>query len=328
MQHKGGPRLLVTAREGALYLERARIHVEDGRIIYHIADDELRREFNVPHVNLAVLFMGQGTSITSDAMRLLGEEGVHLAATGTGGTPLHMGALTTYRDTRHFRDMLPIYLDESRSLAAARSVLTDRAERMGKIGIRISAKVLKVREAPIISKASRDLVQKIRSAQDIQQLLGFEGSYAKSCYAGFAEMTGASKFKRTPGKSLSKNEALSDELKQVNQLIDHGNYLCYGMAGAALWALGIPPHMALFHGKTRPGGLVFDIADSFKDALVLPYAFAALKEQKSGDDTERHFRARMISAFDDHRILVECINTIERLIAAGADAGTGKIAGA
>jgi len=96
MQPKGGPRLLITDREGALYLERARIHVEGRRIVYHISDDEFRREYNIPHVNLAVLFIGQGTSITQEAMRLLGEEGVHLAVTGTGGTPLHMGGLTAY----------------------------------------------------------------------------------------------------------------------------------------------------------------------------------------------------------------------------------------
>ena len=84
MQPKGGPRLLITDREGALYLERARIHVEGGRIVYHIADDEHRREYNIPHVNLAVLFVGQGTSITQDAMRLLGEEGVDLLLGGLG----------------------------------------------------------------------------------------------------------------------------------------------------------------------------------------------------------------------------------------------------
>ena len=40
MRHKGGPRLLITDREGALYLERARIHVEGERIVYHITDDD------------------------------------------------------------------------------------------------------------------------------------------------------------------------------------------------------------------------------------------------------------------------------------------------
>ena len=33
MQPEGGPRLLITDRDGALYLERARIHVEGERVV-------------------------------------------------------------------------------------------------------------------------------------------------------------------------------------------------------------------------------------------------------------------------------------------------------
>ena len=89
------------------------------------------------------------------------------------------------------------------------------------------------------------------------------------------------------------------------------------MAGAALWALGIPPHMSLFHGKTRPGGLVFDLADSFKDSLVLPNAFAALRGKGEREARERDFRSRMISAFDDHQTLMACITSVERFLDAG-----------
>jgi len=88
------------------------------------------------------------------------------------------------------------------------------------------------------------------------------------------------------------------------------------MAGAALWALGIPPHMSVFHGKTRAGGLVFDLADGFKDALVLPLAFASILSNK--DDTpEITFRARMIDAFDNRDILKGAVETVNRMVAAG-----------
>lgn len=313
-----GPRLLVTAREGALYLERARIHVEGDRLVYHVTDDADRREFNIPHVNLAVLFMGQGCSITEAAMRLLADEGVHLASTGSGGTPMHMGSLATYRDTGHFRRLLPIYMDPARSLAAARSIMTDRAERMRKTGVRLAAKRLGRREAPEITRATTDMARKVAAVESIESLLGIEGDYAKSCYAGFAGMVGAASFRRAAGAAKNGGKGASPEdMALVNSLIDHGNYLCYGMAGAALWALGIPPHMSLFHGKTRPGGLVFDLADSFKDSLVLPNAFAALRGKGEREARERDFRSRMISAFDDHQTLMACITSVERFLDAG-----------
>lgn len=315
MQHKGGPRLLVTDREGALYLERARIHVEGDRVVYHITDDEHRREYNIPHVNLAVLFIGQGTSISQSAMRLLGEEGVHLAVTGSGGTPLHMGALTTYTSTRHFREMLPIYLDPVKSLSAAQSIMRDRTDRMKKLGSIYTQKFLKVRDTSGLTKICSRFEDNLGSCENITQLLGFEGNFSKSCYAEFARMSGLSKahpFRRDAGSGDRKDNT-HDPVRQVNRLIDHGNYLCYGMAGAALWALGIPPHMSIFHGKTRAGGLVFDLADSFKDALVLPIAFSLGKE-KDPKEAERNFRGRLINAFDDREILKEAIATVNRMI--------------
>ena len=317
MQHKGGPRLLVTDREGALYLERARVDVEGERVVYHITDDEMQRHFNIPHVNLAVLFLGQGTSISQPAMRLLAEEGVHVAVTGSGGAPLHMGSLTTYTATRHFRALLPIYLDPALSLRAAKAVMRDRTERMRKLGGAGAQKYLRARETSDLSKLCARFDESLARAEDVQQLLGFEGQFSKACYAEFSRFAGLSKdepFKRDAGAGGK----AQDPIARVNRLIDHGNYLCYGMAGAALWALGIPPHMSVFHGKTRAGGLVFDLADSFKDALVLPLAFSLAKE-KDLQEAEQVFRGRLINAFDDREVLKLAIVTVERMLEA-ADA--------
>lgn len=318
MQLKGGPRLLITDREGALYLERASVHVEGDRVVYHITDDEHRREFNIPHVNLAVLFLGQGTSISQPAMRLLADEGVHLAVTGSGGAPLHMGSLTTYSATRHFRELLPIYLEPPRSLRAANAVMRDRCERMRKLGGAGAQKHLRQRDTTGLNALCARFEGNLSGVADIQQLLGFEGSFSKASYAEFSRYAGFGKdapFKRDAGAGGT----ASDPVARVNRLIDHGNYLCYGMAGAALWALGIPPHLSVFHGKTRAGGLVFDLADSFKDALVLPLAFALAKE-KDVKAAEAQFRGRLINAFDDREVLKLAIETVERMLEAGRGA--------
>jgi CRISPR-associated protein Cas1 len=318
MQHKGGPRLLVTDRQGALYLERASVHVEGERVVYHITDDDHRREFNIPHVNLAVLFLGQGTSISQPAMRLLAEEGVHLAITASGGSPLHMGSLTTYSATRHFRELLPIYMEPARSLLAAKAVMRDRCERMRKLGGAGAQKHLRQRETAGLNTLCARFESSLDHTTDIQQLLGFEGNFSKACYAEFSRYAGFGKdspFKREAGAGGKGG----DPVARVNHLIDHGNYLCYGMAGAALWATGIPPHLSVFHGKTRAGGLVFDLADSFKDALVLPLAFA-LTQEKDAKEAEQQFRGRLINAFDDREVLKLAIATIERMLEAAKDA--------
>ena len=73
----------------------------------------------------------------------------------------------------------------------------------------------------------------------------------------------------------------------VNRFLNHGNYLAYGMAACVLWVLGIPHSLAVMHGKTRRGGLVFDVADIIKDALVLPMAFTEADKGTSEKDFRR-----------------------------------------
>ena len=324
MQRKGGPRLLATDREGALYLERARVHVEGHRVVYHIVDDEHAREFNIPHVNLAVLFLGQGTSITQEAVRLLGEEHVHVAVTGSGGTPLHMGALTTYAATGHFRRLLPIYADPERSLIAAVSIMRDRIERMRSVGARLAERHLRARNREGLERECRRFEEALGRCSDTQELLGHEGVFSKGCYREFGKLARLPSFRRHPGGEGTPEGRDDDpglaRVALANRLIDHGNYLCYGIAGAALWALGIPPHLPVFHGKTRAGGLVFDVADAFKDSLVLPLAFSVATASREGDP-EATFRGRMIFAFDDHKALAAAIDSIEAMLTAAAPKG-------
>lgn len=312
---RGGPRLLVTDRESAILLERARVHVEGDRVVYYAADDERRREFNIPHANLAVLFLGQGTSITQEAARLLAEEGVHVAFTGSGGTPLHLGTLTTYHSTRHFREMLPIYLDPDRSLAAAKAVMLARIVCMRETGIKHTRNWMRTRDTDPIMRICSSFEKTLPTVTSTQELLGQEGRFTKACYAEFARLAGFSNkdggFRREAGAGGGRDPAAV-----VNSLLDHGNYLCYGMAGAALWTLGIPPHLAVFHGKTRAGGLVFDLADAFKDAFVLPAAFCTPKRKKE-EDPEATFRQRVIGAFDDEGVLSRAIATVEAMLKAG-----------
>ncbi|MCW3784382.1 type I-F CRISPR-associated endonuclease Cas1f [Defluviimonas salinarum] len=312
--HRSGPRLLVTHREQALHLERAKVHVEGDRVVYRTADDDLVRRFNIPHANLSILFLGQGTSITQEAARLLAEESVYVAFTGTGGTPLHMGSLTSYQATAHFRRLLPVYLDAGLSLSAARSVMSDRIAMMRATGMDALEDLCGIRNMKPAEKACSAFEKGIADASSMPELLGFEGDYSRSVYRTIAAgcgLAGKSEFRRTPGEPDASDHP---SVRLINGLIDHGNYLAYGVAGAALWALGIPPHLSIFHGKTRAGGLVFDIADSFKDALILPIAFAVGAGRIKGDP-EQVFRAKVIDALERKEILKRSIATFERMIA-------------
>ena len=85
----------------------------------------------------------------------------------------------------------------------------------------------------------------------------------------------------------------------ANILLNHGNYLAYGLAASSLWVLGIPHGLAVMHGKTRRGALVFDVADLVKDAIVLPWAFICAGEGAS----DQEFRQQCLQSFTDHKAL-------------------------
>ena len=93
----------------------------------------------------------------------------------------------------------------------------------------------------------------------------------------------------------------------ANRFLDHGNYLAYGLAATACWVIGLPHGMAVLHGKTRRGGLVFDVADLIKDALILPQAFLSA----ACGQTEQEFRQACIERLTHSNALDMMIETLQ-----------------
>ena len=71
--------------------------------------------------------------------------------------------------------------------------------------------------------------------------------------------------------------------------------------------LGIPHGLAVLHGKTRRGGLVFDVADLVKDAVILPQAFISA----SRGDEEQEFRQACIDRLTQVEALDVMIDTLK-----------------
>ncbi|MDB5870471.1 MAG: cas1f, partial [Polaromonas sp.] len=76
---------------------------------------------------------------------------------------------------------------------------------------------------------------------------------------------------------------------------------------SATWVLGLPHGLAVLHGKTRRGGLVFDVADLVKDATILPQAFISAMR----GDTEQEFRRACIESLTRSEALDFMIDTLK-----------------
>jgi len=267
--------------------------------------------WNIPIANTTTLLLGTGTSITQAAMRELSKAGVLVGFCGGGGSPLFMAneaALdiewmqpqSEYRPTQYLQLWVSFWFDDEKRLEAAIHFQKARLALIKKLWLggelRRNAGFANL-EAPLNALLERALASHVKAISS-QDLLSQEAQHTKALYKMVVQHTGYQEFSRV------KQGQGTDS---ANRFLDHGNYLAYGLAATAAWVLGLPHSLAVLHGKTRRGALVFDIADIVKDAMVLPHAFVSAMEGES----EQEFRQRIIRVFRENDALDAMIDTLK-----------------
>lgn len=303
--------ILHSKRANLYYLEHCRVLVNGGRVEYVTDEGSRSMYWNIPIANTTSIMLGTGTSVTQAAMRELAKAGVIVGFCGGGGTPLFsanevdvemawFAPQSEYRPTEYLQAWVRFWFDDAKRLEAAKAFQRVRLEYIGKYwsnsrqlvdaGFQINSSLLQN-----ALEASR---QHVDSAEDNTALLTEEARLTKHLFKLAVNAVGYGEFVR------AKRGSGTDP---ANRFLDHGNYLAYGLGATATWVLGLPHGLAILHGKTRRGGLVFDVADLVKDALVLPQAFISAMR---GDD-EQTFRQVCIERFAQTEALDFMIDTIK-----------------
>ena len=305
--------IMHSKRANLYYLEHCRVLVNNGRVEYVTDEGKQSLYWNIPIANTTSVMLGTGTSITQAAMRELAKAGVLVGFCGGGGTPLFaaneveldiswLTPQSEYRPTEYLQHWVSFWFDESRRLAAAKAFqrvrlgqirkhwLSPRSQREN--GFDISETLL----VPLLDSFQQSM-ERCETSNDI---LAQEAVLTKALYKLAVNASKYGDFTR------AKHGSGSD---MANRFLDHGNYLAYGLAATATWVIGLPHGLAVLHGKTRRGGLVFDIADLVKDALILPQAFIAAM---AGED-EQEFRQRIIAGFSRAEALDVMIDAIKEI---------------
>jgi CRISP-associated protein Cas1 len=201
-----------------------------------------------------------------------------------------------YRPPNHAQQWFALWSDEATRLEMGRELLLYRLNWTRQMWHKLD---IDVDEDIFI-----DFEHRLMACQKNADLLSAEALYAKSLYRTLAVQFKLGQFVRDAGK------AQRDTTEQrINSFLDHGNYLAYGYAAVALHGMGVPYFLPVLHGKTRRGALVFDIADLFKDWLVMPTAFEAGKKKQE----DQVFRARVIESALAHDVLDTCMTFISEL---------------
>lgn len=304
--------ILHSKRANLYYLQHCRVLVNGGRVEYVTDAGKRSLYWNIPIANTTTLLLGTGTSVTQAAMRELAKAGVLVGFCGGGGTPLFsanemdvevawFSPQSEYRPTEYLQAWVGFWFDDELRLSAAKAFQRARAQRIGE---QWQQRALK--DAGFAPEPARLQTLLARStgaidlAQDNTALLTEEARLTKALFKLAVDTVGYGDFTR------AKRGTGTDA---ANRFLDHGNYLAYGLAASATWVLGLPHGLAVLHGKTRRGGLVFDAADLVKDASILPQAFLSAM---CGDD-EQAFRQHCIEALARSESLDFMIDTLKNV---------------
>lgn len=312
--------ILHSKRANLYLLEHCRVLVNGGRVEYVTERDKKSLYWNIPIANTTTLLLGTGTSITQAAMRELAKAGVMVGFCGGGGSPLFAGTerdvealwlspQSEYRPTEYLQRWVGFWFDDALRLRAAQKFQQARLAQL--LQQWTHSKSLQehgfIADLAALDRCVQGSSKAIAHVPDNAALLTEEARLTKQLYKLASQGTSYGEFTRAKrGESID----------AANQFLDHGNYLAYGLGATACWVLGLPHGLAVLHGKTRRGGLVFDVADLIKDALVLPLAFAAASRGYS----EQEFRQACIDAFARSEALDFLIETLKD-IAVGVGPG-------
>lgn len=304
--------ILHSKRANIYYLQHCRVLVNGGRVEYVTDEGKRSRYWNIPIANTTTVLLGNGTSVTQAAMRELAKAGVLVGFCGGGGTPLYsanevdievawFSPQSEYRPTEYLQRWMRFWFDDARRLQAAKAFQKARLQRIRQswpsrplidAGFQIDSTALeRAVEASLIN---------LEAALDTGALLIEEARLSKQLYMLAARASRYGEFSRA--KRGSGTDA-------ANRFLDHGNYLAYGLAATATWVLGLPHGLAVLHGKTRRGGLVFDVADLVKDATILPQAFLSAVR----GDEEQDFRSACIESLTRTESLDFMIDTVKHV---------------
>lgn len=305
--------IMHSKRANIYYLEHCRVLLNGGRVEYVTDEGKESLYWNIPIANTSCLLLGSGTSITQAAMRELSKAGVMVGFCSGGGTPLFNGTeaeigceffspQSEYRPVIYLQQWCRFWFDDEKRLSVAKTLQQHRLSLLEVIWAKLEWHYSAEKLAALVQQYQQEFTH----AEHSQALLASEGRLTTKLYALANQAT--------MNDPTFKRSERGNSIDTVNQFLDHGNYLAYGLGATACWVLGLPHGLAVLHGKTRRGGLVFDAADIIKDSIILPQAFISAQNGES----EKEFRQACIQNLLHFGALDIIIDTLKQLALQGA----------
>lgn len=270
-------------RHGLLWLERGRLAVEFGSLVFTTAGtDQLDAgAYEIPFQQISNILLGPGTVISHDALRLLARQQTGLIAAGSCGTRIYAVSMPFGPDRADLaRKQVELWTDKQKKIDVIRAMYSIRFG------------------APLPDYA-----------RDINSLRGIEGKRMKQVYKLLADKHRIN----WKGRKFDRNNPDNDNL--INQAINHAATAAYAAAQIAVAVTGTIPQLGFIH-ESSGRAFALDIADIFRSSIILPIAFRAVSQIMYDEkpEIERETRKLSASVFKQEQLIPQMIDKIKELI--------------
>ena len=226
------PRL--DARISFLYVERAKIVQTETGIVSYNEDGSL---LQIPSASLAVLLLGTGTSLTTQAAITLYRSGCCIIFTGSSGAMAYCAARPLTDKAKWSEAQARLWASPADRLLAAKNMYKSRYPDMEWDGL-----------------------------DNLNVMRGMEGAKVRNAYKVASRKAGIASWKRQ----------IDNDTDIVNSMLNLANSILYGSALAACSALALNPALGFIH-EGSVGALLYDLADNHKAHSSIPISFASAK---------------------------------------------------
>jgi CRISPR-associated protein Cas1 len=215
-----------------LYLERGKIHVDDSSIKF-ISEACVVR---IPVATVQCLFLGPGTSITHEAIKVIAMSGCNISWVGEDGLSFHAFGVSPTATTKSIVKQIELKASEDSALRVARKMFEYRFP-----GLDIQDKTL-------------------------NELMGMEGYRVREEYQKLAYEHKV----RWDGRDIKDGKI--SESTPINRAMTITNSLMYGLVSSVIHGLGYSLHIGFIHSGS-PLPFVYDVADLYKRQFCIELSF-------------------------------------------------------
>ena len=271
-------------RHGLLWLSRGALTVRDGTLRFERnAEPDSGSgldsgDYGIPFQSLSMILLGPGSTVSHDALRLMARHGTALVAVGEDGVRCYTAP--------------PLMPDTSDT---ARRQMRAWADADGG-RITIAKKMYALRLGEVLPQ------------QNLSALRGVEGARMRRTYRLVAQRYGIE------WRNRRYDRTDPDWADLPNQAINHASVAVTSAAVIAVTATGAIPQLGFIHEHSGEA-FALDIADLFRDTILLPAAFQSAREVMDQPhlEIERHTRRTTGDLLRRERVIAKMIDRIKAL---------------